>query len=150
MNWERGFKQANKARCKSVYNPRSKRVGAALFVGNKLVSLGWNMKNKTHPIFNLTKSNKSQFYKYNNGIHAEVMAINKRQHFDKPSKSILYIYRELSNGNPGCSIPCSICLKHIIKNNINIVRCFNQHGNPIEIKIHKHKDNVIKNFNQKG
>ena len=74
------------------------RLGAVIFKGRNVISMGWNKAEKTHP-----KSNTPY-----GRIHAEFDAINSAG-TDIVGADI-YVHRLLKNGNPGLSRPCRGCM----------------------------------------
>lgn len=93
------------------------KIGAAIFYGNKLLSIGYNT-NKTSPA--QFKYNKYRNFSNNLNItiehktHAEIMALNKIKYLDIDfAKCKLFIYRENSEGVLGICKPCPGCEKAI-------------------------------------
>lgn len=121
---KRGF---DAAKAISVYsNARhSRRMGAALYSGSRLLSLGYNSYNKTHA------SLKHRHW----SIHAEHHALLKRRYYNDPRGLILYVYRELANGTPACSRPCSECLVLMAEAGVRVVRFTEKDGTLGEIKL---------------
>ena len=94
------------------------RVGAVVCEGKTIISTGHN-STKTSPL-----QHQYNFYRHFNDyessspqIHAEINALSrligkKGISWDKVS---IFVYRELKNGDPGCSRPCPACMA-LIKN----------------------------------
>lgn len=84
------------------------KIGCALYRKRKLISVGWNIIDKTHPLC-LTYEN------YHVTIHAELMAIikakNKIEDFDD---CFVVVFRQHKNGKPALAKPCEGC-KNILK-----------------------------------
>lgn len=92
---ERGMRAAIKAALLS--GAEHHRVGAALFKGKALVSIGWNSK-KTHPA-SLTR------YKAH---HAEFACLTGLYKTDLATTTI-FVARITKGGNIGMSKPCDAC-----------------------------------------
>lgn len=76
------------------------RIGAALVKKNKVVSIGRNKPQKTHPM--MCKFNKFK------RLHAEIDAcIGIDRNF--VTDSVMYTYRELKDGTLANSKPCETC-----------------------------------------
>lgn len=76
------------------------RIGAVIASGKRVVGIGFNKVNKTHPL--ITKRNPLK------GIHAEVDAIiGVDRHL--LHGTCVYVYRELRNGKIGFCKPCIDC-----------------------------------------
>lgn len=125
-SWKRGFAAAKSAREHSNGERPGEKMGAALFSGSILVSVGFNVYDKTHP-----STINSEFYI--RGIHAEHSAIIKRRHYDDFGQ-VLYVYRETIHA-PACSKPCVSCMAIIKLAGIKKVRYINSNGIPEEMKV---------------
>ena len=93
-----------------VYN----RHAAALYIGNKLISVGINQK-KTHPIQAKFGRNKDAIY-----LHAEIAAIVnalKVVALDDLRRAVLYVAKYSTNGHT-LSKPCKGCQRAIMHFNI--------------------------------
>lgn len=91
---KRGMRIARNSAKLSVANFR---LGAALYNGNKLISIGWNQR-KTHPLS--TTRFKTQ--------HAEfscLVGMNKEDVIG----STLYVFRLTKTNRPGMALPCDRC-----------------------------------------
>jgi cytidine deaminase len=113
-NWLRGFEIAKTASLHGIAPRKSRQVGAALFSGSKLVAIGMNRYNYTHP--------EAKW-----GIHAEHSALIKRRYYTDQNL-IMYVYRELADGKPACSKPCLTCLHLIKESNVRAVRFIDENG----------------------
>lgn len=104
MNPDRGLLTALAA-AKASDAPRyGLKMGAALFSGSRLLSLGAN-RWCTHPGSANTK-------RFNLSLHAEAVALIRRQHYDLPSGRLtMYVARRLADGTVGDSRPCANCLR---------------------------------------
>jgi len=132
-SWKRGFDAARAASVHSNAKTTGMRVGAALFSGSNLLSFGYNDWNKTSP--------NARNPTYVGNVHAEVMALNRRWHYDKSKNLILYISRTCSNSEKtktfdGCSRPCDNCMKAIKEFGISRIRYFDEYGFPSETKLY--------------
>jgi deoxycytidylate deaminase len=129
--WKIGFDVAYTASLHSTGSTNGQKLGAALFAGSNLLSIGFNDWNKTTP--------HSAHSTHNGNTHAEVMAIVKRWHYEKSKNLILYVCRTITNSektivNYGCSRPCDKCMNLIKEYGIQRVRFFDKVGIPVEIK----------------
>ena len=129
-SWRRGFEVAKAARVYSNGLRPGELMGAALFSGPILVSIGFNTFGKTHP----ASSNK----KFNRNIHAEHAAIIKRKYLIDKNLT-MYVYRETSNHSgiksPSISKPCESCMQILHIAGVKRVRYFNILGEIEEIKL---------------
>lgn len=126
-SWRKGFEIAKAVIQYSDGKTPGRRLGAALFNGNKLLSVGFNKLGQSHPIgFN---------GKHDRSIHAEVAALIKRKHYDDTGNLIMYVYRENYNNVPVCSKPCSMCEALMREAGIKRVRYINSEGIFVEMKL---------------
>lgn len=95
------FKLAQIVSKKSSSRPK---MGCVLIKKNRILSIGFNNRNKTHP--------KSKTI--GNFIHAELHAI-VGVHPDDLKDSIAYVFREYANGDLAMAKPCSVCHKALIE-----------------------------------
>ena len=101
------FNLAKESSTKSSYHHK---IGAVLVYKGKILSIGHNKPEKTHP-----KSNNP--FKT---VHAELDVILSSGSRDL-SGTTLYLYREYKNGYPACAKPCEYCMKLISKYKIKKV-----------------------------
>lgn len=99
---ERGFEAAFAASLLSDAPRVGLRLGAALYSGSRLLSVGANRWH-SHP----DSDNNNVFCR---SLHAEHCALVRRQHYDAPSRMTLYVARRREDGSTGCSRPCSNCV----------------------------------------
>jgi deoxycytidylate deaminase len=99
---ERGFSTAFAAALLSDAPRCGLRMGASLYAGSRLLSLGAN-RWCTHP----ASDNKY----FNRSFHAENVALVRRKHYDIISRLTMYIGRMREDGTIGCSRPCNNCLE---------------------------------------
>jgi deoxycytidylate deaminase len=131
-SWQRGFDAAKAASLLSNGPQVGYQLGAALYAGSNLLSVGHNIWGKTTP--------RSSSSTYNGNVHAEMMALVRRFHYDRPNNLILYISRTNMNSRktaerPGCSRPCKHCMDLIKLSGVRRVRFYNEFGHPVEIKL---------------
>ena len=90
-------------------------IGAALYYKGVLLATGCN-STKTSPVqkrLNAERFNTDQSGVVNS-LHAEVVTLNKVKYLDIDfSRAVLYVYRELANGNKAMARPCPACMKYI-------------------------------------
>jgi len=92
---ERGMKYAIEA-ADLVTHTRYK-VGAALFIGNKLISLGWNV-NKTHP-------EQQSVFRWQHAEMAALVGIHKHD----LTRAHIYVARVTMTGLLRIAKPCDDC-----------------------------------------
>ena len=97
---DRGFEVAFAASLLSDAPRAGLRMGAALFSGSRLLSVGANRWH-SHPA-----SDNDGFCR---SLHAEHCALVRRAHYDAPSRMTLYVARRRDDGSTGCSRPCNNC-----------------------------------------
>ena len=131
-SWRRGFEAAKAASQYSNGPQKGYKLGSALYAGSVLLSVGFNDWSKTsrHATHNTWTGN----------IHAEIMSLIKRRHYDNPKNLILYVSRTTTNSRrtvdqTGCSRPCNNCMAAIRAAGVRRVRFYNEQGQPEEIKL---------------
>ena len=102
------------------------RIGAALFSGNRILSLGANRWH-THPA--------SDNQHFNRTLHAENVALLRRQHYDVIGNLTLYVARQRADGSMGCSKPCDNCLELARVAGVKRIRYFGDDGKPKEMTL---------------
>jgi|SRR5690242_17961026 len=123
-SWKRGFDTAKEGARLAKAPRHSRKVGAALYSGPRLLSIGFNSYAQTHP-------NDHRGY----SIHAEHRALLRRQHYSTHRKQIIYVWRETADGQPANCTPCAHCIELMREAGIGIVRYINDERNPVEVKI---------------
>ena len=101
-------------------------MGAALFHGSRLLSIGANRWH-THPA-----SNNEDFTR---SLHAEHVALLRRWHYDAPSRMTLYVARKREDGTIGCSKPCGNCMALARLAGVRRVWFYNAEGIPEEVTL---------------
>jgi deoxycytidylate deaminase len=96
------------------------RVGAAVYQGNRLISVGWNVL-KTHPDSGT----------WGNYQHAEFACLAGQYKYDLVG-SLIYVVRLTRGGNLGISKPCPECRKWIKACGIKRVIYIGSDGQPVE------------------
>ena len=91
------------ARSQALKSPSRFRLGAVLTKKRKIISAGFNMMHRTHPIMN-----KFAHIPFTMGTHAEVHACIGVPLADLIGAE-MYVYRVLKNGQPALSKPCKTC-----------------------------------------
>ena len=130
-SWNRGFQSARAASIHSTGIAIGQKLGASLYAGSNLLSVGFNDFGKTH--------RHSVCATYNGNVHAEVMCLIRRWHYEKSKNLILYVSRTITNPEQtifqyGCSRPCPNCMTVIREYGVRRVRFFDEAGKPTEIK----------------
>jgi len=130
MKNEKYFKPAKKATKKAEHYRYF--LGAALFYKDKLISIGCNYLNKTHPLCD------ENTYGRPVTMHAEVNALIKAREFlnalaDSEKKNLILVtYRETKNGCRAIARPCSGCIKIIQNNKIKTILYTIENGYSME------------------
>jgi deoxycytidylate deaminase len=106
-------------------------MGAALFNGSKLVSIGFNTYFKSHPEHLVHGRGQKKYFE---NIHAEQAALIKRKHYDGDDNLIMYVWRELDNGAPAHSKPCEMCQRLMKIGGVKKVRFLEPDGSWAEMK----------------
>lgn len=114
-SWRRGFEAAKAASQNSIAPRHARKVGAALFAGSVLLSLGHNSYNHGHP-------------RAGWNIHAEHRALLRRRHHESARGLTLYVYRELANGQLACCRPCENCWALLREAGVRVVRFVDEQG----------------------
>ncbi len=130
-SWRRGFEAAAAISEHSTATQTGYKMGAAMFSGSILVSVGANLIQKTHP--------DSKFQNFNVGVHAEHSCLLKRRHYEDRNLTV-YVYRQQQikvkdTGKNGCSKPCLNCQALLSLAGVRRVRYINENGQPEEMKI---------------
>ena len=112
-------------------------MGAAIFAGSRLLSIGFNQYYKSRPDNKFIKLVDNKVVEYYKATHAEQTALDKIKYSTNyiNSKLILYIYREGADGMPSASAPCELCQSVIKRSGISIVRFFTTQGSYKEWKL---------------
>ena len=131
-SWKRGMDAAKAASLLSNGTSLGYRLGAALYAGSNLLSVGYNDWRKSHP--------HGKNGEFDGNTHAEAMCLVKRRHYDNPSNLILYVSRTATNPKrteewDACSRPCERCMKLIELAGVRRIRFYDEEGNPAEIKL---------------
>jgi deoxycytidylate deaminase len=100
---DRGFNVAFAAALLSDAPRAGLCMGTALYSGNRLLSVGANRWH-THPDSDNTHG-------FDRTLHAEAVALLRRQHYDTRGNLTLYVARRCKDGNIGNSRPCVNCLR---------------------------------------
>ena len=80
---------------------RTHNVVAVILINKRLISVGWNDTNKSHPEMSQLNCHKK--------LHAELMAINKVKHKHDLSKAQMVVYAETKAGLKVLGKPCPYC-----------------------------------------
>jgi deoxycytidylate deaminase len=102
------------------------RMGAALYAGSRLLSVGCNWYNRTHPSSGNHKD-------YSLSVHAEHAALLRRQHYENTKGMTMYVARMRADGSLGCSKPCSNCLDLCRIVGVQRIRYFDHDANQKEL-----------------
>lgn len=125
MKPERGFETALAAAELSTAPRTARKMGAALFCGSRLLSVGYN-RYHSHP-----ESDNQDFCR---SLHCENVALLRRRHYDLPKgRMVLYVARQLANGTAACSRPCDNCLGLCKVAGVHSVMFYNEAGQMEEL-----------------
>lgn len=99
------------------------KMGACLMAGSRLLSVGAN-RWCSHPCSGNTKE-------FNRTLHAEAVAIIRRQHYDRLSGRLnLFVARRLASGEVGNSKPCANCMRLCSLAGIRRIYFYDKDGKP--------------------
>lgn len=129
--WTRGFELAAAAATHSTAPSERTRMGAALFNGSILVSIGFNKYFKSHPDLRRHRGDYVPFF----NIHAEQAALIKRRHYDGDNNLVMYVWRESADGKAAHSKPCSMCQVLMREAGVRKVRYIDESGKWAEMKL---------------
>ena len=123
-HWTRGFDAAKSAKQHSTAPRLSRKMGAALFSGSTLVSIGFNKYCYSHPESNSLST----------ATHAEHVAVLRRRYYSNKNLT-MYVYREDSKNRPSCSKPCKNCQDIMKEIGVKRVRYYGANNEPKELKL---------------
>ncbi len=131
-SWQRGMDAAKAASMFSNGTSLGYRLGAALYAGSNLLSVGFNDWCKSTPL--------SRHRFYDGNTHAEAMTLVRRRHYDRGNNLILYISRTKTDTfhtvtKNACSRPCKSCMNLIRLAGVKKIRFYNEDGLPTEIRL---------------
>lgn len=127
MKAQRGFDAALAAAELSDAPRTARKMGAALTCGSRILAVGCNRWH-SHPSSDNTE--------FNHSLHAENVAIIRRQHYDKLSGFLtLYVARRLASGEMGCSRPCPNCMALARLAGVRRIFFYNREGKPEEVTL---------------
>ncbi len=81
---------------------------------NRIVNIGFNDYNKTHPLTINYKNRFGNSYNYVSGIHSESCVVSRLK-MDDLSEFTFVNIRIMNDGNLGMSAPCSNCHQLLLK-----------------------------------
>ena len=123
----RGFEVALAASLLSDAPRCGLRLGASLFHGSRLLSVGCNRWH-THPASHNTKE-------FDRTLHAEAVALLRRQHYSVPRRLTLFVARKHEDGSLGCSKPCANCMALARLAGVRRIWFYNAMGKPEEVML---------------
>lgn len=89
------------------------RLGCVITYKNKILSVGWNLQNKEHPLqkqYNKYRNYDPEASTSKNTIHAECHALIRTKNLDVDwSKANIFVYRIKKDGSKGLAKPCPAC-----------------------------------------
>lgn len=98
-------------------NNKKARVGCILVYKNKVISVGWNVSDKEHPMqkkLNALRGYDPDVSGERNTLHAEMMALLKARGLDIDfGKASLFVCRIRKDGSKGMAKPCEACTEMI-------------------------------------
>ena len=123
---QRGFEAAMVASNHSDGLQSRQRMGSAIFMGARLIAIGFNQYQKAKPgnkFFKVTSEGTVR--EYLKTIHAEQNALVKIRYREYATKKLtMYIYRTDATGKPATSAPCNMCQEQIKAAGISTVHFF--------------------------
>jgi deoxycytidylate deaminase len=123
---DRGFAVALAASEFSDAPRRALKMGASLYSGSRLLSIGANLFGRSHP----DSANSPSFYR---STHCEHVALLRRKHYESTGNLTLYVARIRADGSFGCSKPCDNCMNLMKLAGVTRVRFFDENGNQKEL-----------------
>lgn len=124
---DRGFEAALAASEFSNAPRRGLKMGACLMSGSRILSVGANLFEKSHP--------QSHNGVYTRSTHCEHVCLLRRRHYDGDRNLTLYVARERSDGTQGCSKPCGNCIELCRLAGVRRVRYVNERAERKEITL---------------
>ena len=124
---QRGFESALAASNHSDWPTRRTQMGSAIFIGSRLLSIGFNHFEKTKPGNRFYKIHKDgHITEYFKPLHAEQSAMVKIKYREYPArkKLVMFVCRTDAQGRPASSFPCQMCQAEISKSSISTVHFF--------------------------
>ena len=112
----RGFEAASAASNHSDWPTRRTQMGSAIFIGSRLLSIGFNHFLKAKPGNRFFKFHKDgHITEYFKPLHAEQAALVKIKYREYPArkKFVMFVYRTDAQGQPASSFPCPLCQSEI-------------------------------------
>ena len=90
------------------------KLGSVIIYKNKVISVGWNLENKTNPLqkeYNRLRGYDPDASISRNTLHAEFAAMIKIKDIDIDFNKVnLFIYRIKKDGTAGLARPCQACM----------------------------------------
>lgn len=109
------------------------RLGCIFVYRGKVISIGWNLQDKTNPLqkrYNHYRGFDPDASNCHNTIHAECHALLRARDLDiNWSKVMAYVYRIKKDGSDGLAKPCPACQAMLIEQGINKVCYTDGFGN---------------------
>lgn len=131
--WTKGFTAAKEAIVYTEGKCPGHFMGAAIYSGNRLLSVGNNCDIKTKPGNSAVKVDGTQ---YNISCHAEQMAIDKIKYREvNKAGLIMYVVRLRASGEFATSRPCTMCIDYMKAYGIRVIRFINKNGIPEEMRL---------------
>ena len=104
--------------CQYSDNHRAK-LGSIIVYKNKVISVGWNLENKTNPLqeeYNRLRGYCNDVRETKSSIHAEFAAMLRIKDMNIDFNKVhLFVYRIRKDGSSGCARPCPACMGFIKK-----------------------------------
>lgn len=105
--------QLAKNACQYSDNNRA-RLGSIIVYKNKVLSVGWNVENKTNPLqeeYNKLRNYNVDVKFTKSSLHAEFSAMFRIKHIDIDFGRVhMFVYRERKDGSIGYARPCEACI----------------------------------------
>lgn len=120
---QRMINLAKKEALKSTFRLR---LGAVLHNGSRVLAVGFNKVDKTHPM--------AQVGDFNIKRHAEMDALIRARHHDLHGCDIT-IARIKKDGSLGLSRPCKHCFKELKTRGVRKIHYSNEYGNFTTVRV---------------
>ena len=90
------------------------RLGSVIVYKNKIISIGWNLENKTNPLqeeYNRLREYDTDVKSTKSSLHAEFAAMIKIKDMNVDFNRVhLFVYRIKKDGSVGYARPCPACM----------------------------------------
>ncbi len=126
-----------RAKREALKSKTTYQVGAVIHRGRKIIAVGYNIADKTHP--------DAEMLGHNIGHHAEFSALQKIKHGDLKNLEMTIVRIAREDGSFRMTRPCNNCMKIILKSQkITKIHWSNEWGNFTTERVNKIEPGYIK------